>query len=162
MRLSFLPCFILLASTTPQPYAMSFIPKSAKNVTRVAVGAKDWVVNNPKTAAGVAAAPVVGVVAAPLALGVAGFTAGGVAAGSMAAGIQAGIGNVAAGSIFAGLMSAGAGGAALAVVQGIAGGAAAAVAGGTAYVMKKGKVQDEDIRNSEGGKGNGKGPAAKL
>ena len=35
----------------------------------------------------------------------AGFTSSGVAAGSVAAGIQAGIGNVAAGSVFAGLQS---------------------------------------------------------
>ncbi|KAF9738102.1 hypothetical protein PMIN01_03385 [Paraphaeosphaeria minitans] len=156
MRSSLLCSSILLAALAPQPQAMSFIPKSARNVTRVAVGAKDWVVKNPKTTVGVAAAPVVGIVAAPLVLGAAGFTAGGVAAGSLAAGIQAGIGNVAAGSVFAGLTSAGAGGATLAVVQGIAGGAAAAVAGVTAYVMEKVKIE------SEGGKGNGEGLPAKL
>lgn len=81
MRLPFLCSFILLAALAPHSHAMSFIPKSAKNVTRVAVGAKDWVFKNPKTTAGVAVAPVVGVVAAPLVLGAAGFTAGGVAAG---------------------------------------------------------------------------------
>lgn len=49
-------------------------------------------------------------VAAPLAITAAGFTGVGVAAGSMAAGVQAGIGNVAAGSLFAALQSAGAAG----------------------------------------------------
>ncbi|KAF2447300.1 hypothetical protein P171DRAFT_430204 [Karstenula rhodostoma CBS 690.94] len=159
MRLSFLRSFLLLAALAPQPHAMSLFSTSAKNATRAAVSAKDWVIKNPKIVVGVAAAPVVGVVAAPLALGAAGFTAGGVAAGSLAAGIQAGIGNVAAGSIFAGLTSAGTGGAALAVVQGVAGGAAAAVAGGTAYVVKTVKRKDEDIRDMEGA---GKGPGPKL
>ena len=45
-----------------------------------------------------AAAPIV----IPAALGVAGFTAAGVGAGTIAAGIQSTIGNVAAGSAFAG------------------------------------------------------------
>jgi len=49
----------------------------------------------------------VGLVAPPLILGALGFTPGGVAASSAAAGMQAGIGNVAAGSVFAGLQSAG-------------------------------------------------------
>lgn len=48
--------------------------------------------------------------------------------GSAAAAAQAGIGNVAAGSGFALLQSAGAGGAGLAVVNGIVGGSASAVA----------------------------------
>ena len=45
-----------------------------------------------------AAAVGIGVVAAPLALGAVGFTSAGVAAGSIAAGIQSSIGCVAAGS----------------------------------------------------------------
>ncbi|KAJ7214866.1 hypothetical protein GGX14DRAFT_609573 [Mycena pura] len=49
----------------------------------------------------------VGLVAPPLILNAVGFTPGGVAAGSAAAGIHAGIGNVAAGSVFAGLQSVG-------------------------------------------------------
>ncbi|KAJ7866722.1 hypothetical protein B0H13DRAFT_2066031 [Mycena leptocephala] len=48
----------------------------------------------------------IAVVVPPLVLGALGFTPGGVAAGS-AAGMQAGIGNVAAGSVFAGWQSAG-------------------------------------------------------
>ena len=43
--------------------------------------------------------------------------------GTTAAAAQAGIGNVVAGSVFATLTSAGAGGAALATIQGVAGGA---------------------------------------
>ncbi|KAJ7042339.1 hypothetical protein C8F04DRAFT_1229996 [Mycena alexandri] len=63
----------------------------------------------------------VGVVAPPLIINALGFTQGGVAAGSAAAGIHAGIGNVAAGSAFAALQSAG--------VVGLAPGAVAAAAG---------------------------------
>ncbi|KAK3590689.1 hypothetical protein CHS0354_006376 [Potamilus streckersoni] len=55
-----------------------------------------------------AGAGAVSVVAAPLVLSAVGFTATGVAAGSMAAVVQAGIGNVAVGSTFAALQSAGA------------------------------------------------------
>lgn len=68
--------------------------------------------------------------------------------GSLAAGIQAGIGNVAAGSVFAGLTSAGAGGAALGVAQGVGAGVAAAVAGGSAYV--RGKSNGTDTKEGEG------------
>lgn len=52
------------------------------------------------------------VVAAPVALAAAGFTTGGVAAGSVAAGIQSAVygGTVASTSVFAGLQSAGAAG----------------------------------------------------
>ena len=50
-------------------------------------------------------------------------------AGSAAAGMQAGIGNVVAGSAFAVLQSAAAGGAGAAVVNGVVGGTAAVVAG---------------------------------
>ncbi|ODN90789.1 hypothetical protein L198_06106 [Cryptococcus wingfieldii CBS 7118] len=52
-------------------------------------------------------------------LGLFGFGAAGVTAGSLAASIQAGIGNVAAGSLFAFLQSAGAGGVALPVLTGV-------------------------------------------
>ncbi|KAI5892607.1 uncharacterized protein SCHCODRAFT_0257138 [Schizophyllum commune H4-8] len=67
--------------------------------------------------------------AAPLILGAVGFTPGGVAAGSIAAGIQAGIGNVAAGSLFAGAQAAGATGAIPVIGTIISGGITAASAG---------------------------------
>ena len=60
------------------------------------------------------------VVAAPVALTAAGFTAAGVAAGSAAAAVQAGIGSVAAGSAFAAAQSAGAAGIGLGGGAGIA------------------------------------------
>lgn len=67
--------------------------------------------------------------------------------GSIAAGIQAGIGNVVAGSAFATLTSAGMGGYGAAVVAGAAqaaGGAAAAVGAAGAYMSKKGKGPGDD------------------
>lgn len=76
-----------------------------------------------------AAAP--GLVTVPL-LGAAGFGQGGVIAGSIAAGIQSGIGNVAAGSVFAFFQGAGAGGAALAAVNGVVQGAGLVAAGAAA------------------------------
>lgn len=58
------------------------------------------------TATGIAAVAGVGVPAATIGvLNLAGFTAGGVAAASAAAGVQAGIGSVAAGGLFAGAQS---------------------------------------------------------
>ena len=82
----------------------------------------------------VAAALGVGVgvaVAGPLALAAAGFTPLGVAAGSAAAGWQAGIGNVVAGTWFAAAQSAGAAGVAgsTSAAAGAAGGAACGAAG---------------------------------
>ena len=84
------------------------------------------------------AAKVVGgaalLVAAPyVLLPVLGFGSGGVAAGSLAAGVQATIGNVAAGSMFAALQSAGAAGVswlttAAVAAAGAAGGAGVAAA----------------------------------
>lgn len=75
----------------------------------------------------IGAAAAIGAVAAPFhvgpALGAIGFTAFGPA--GIAAGVQAGIGNVAAGGVFATLQGAAMGGAALAPLQ-----AGAAVAGG--------------------------------
>lgn len=60
--------------------------------------------------------------------------------GSAAAGVQAGIGNVIAGSLFATLQSAGAGGAGVAIVNGVVQGvgvAAAAAGAGAAIVQGK-------------------------
>lgn len=61
--------------------AKDLATNSTQQAGRAAFAAKDWAVENPFTAAGVVAAPAAAVVAAPLALGAAGFTAGGVAAG---------------------------------------------------------------------------------
>ena len=74
--------------------------------------ATDWIKRNIFTKNTMIGATVgVGiVVAAPLGLAALGFSAGGVVAGSAAAGIQSGIGSVAAGSTFATLQSAGAAG----------------------------------------------------
>lgn len=90
----------------------------------------------------VAAAAVVGVGSvffAPFAIAALGFGAGGVIGGSVAAGVQATIGNVAAGSGFAVMQSAGAAGvaastsAAVGTTAGAAAGAAAADEGGYGY-----------------------------
>ena len=69
------------------------------------------------------------VVAAPIALPVLGFGAGGVAAGSAAAAVHGVIGNVVAGSVFATLQSAGAAGLAGTTYAGLA---AVGAAGGAA------------------------------
>jgi len=63
-----------------------------------------------------------GAVAVPVTLAIVGFAPAGIAAGSIAAGIQSGIGNVVAGSVFAVLQSA----ATAPVVTSLVGGAAAA------------------------------------
>ncbi|KAG6197129.1 hypothetical protein E4U50_007983 [Claviceps purpurea] len=76
-------------------------------------------------AAGVLVAAVPALAVAPV-LGSLGFGALGPVAGSAAAGIQSGIGNVAAGSLFATLQSAGMGGAGIAVVNAAVSGAAGA------------------------------------
>ncbi|KID90870.1 hypothetical protein MGU_01824 [Metarhizium guizhouense ARSEF 977] len=69
------------------------------------------------TGAAVVAAPAL--LSAP-ALAVAGFSSSGITAGSLAATVQSGIGSVVAGGAFATLQSAGAGGAGLAIVNGVA------------------------------------------
>jgi len=56
-------------------------------------------------------------------LGVVGFSAAGPVAGSIAAGMQAGIGNVVAGSLFAGAQSVAMGGALPAAITAVGGGA---------------------------------------
>jgi hypothetical protein len=77
------------------------------------------------------------VIAAPIVLPVAGFTAAGVAAGSAAAVTQGYIGSIAAGSAFAALQSAGAAG------IGIAGNAALAAAGAGIGAVVADKAVDD-------------------
>jgi hypothetical protein len=90
---------------------------------------------NPLTTAAViggvtlVAAPAL--VVAPV-LSAVGFTSTGVGAGSVAAGVQSGLGSVAAGSMFAGLQSAAAGGYGLAMANGVVQGAGAALSVGAA------------------------------
>jgi hypothetical protein len=67
---------------------------------------------------GIAIVAAPGLVAAP-ALGAAGFTSNGVAAGSVAAAVQSSLGSVVAGSTFATLQSAAAGGYGVVIVNGV-------------------------------------------
>ncbi|KPM37771.1 hypothetical protein AK830_g8803 [Neonectria ditissima] len=83
--------------------------------------AKNWARTNPLQAAALGGSAIVvaapAIVAAPV-LAIAGFGANGIVGGSIAAGIQSGMGSVAAGSLFATLQSAGAAGYGLAAVHG--------------------------------------------
>ncbi|KAF2130989.1 hypothetical protein P153DRAFT_365611 [Dothidotthia symphoricarpi CBS 119687] len=106
-----------------------------------------WIVQHPKEAAALVAcilAAPAAMAVTPAALGLAGFTAGGTVAGSLAAAAQAGIGHVAIGSLFAVLQSAGAGGSGLIAVKAVAGssvmtGTCSAAAVSFLEAMKKGK-----------------------
>ncbi|KAI1097311.1 hypothetical protein F4804DRAFT_327962 [Jackrogersella minutella] len=103
------------------------------NVTEVAQHLAKWTAENPKSATmyGIAGTAIIvpGAFSAP-ALGVIGFGAN-VMPGSIAAGAQAGIGNVAAGSLFATLQSAGAHGYGAAIVNAAVQAGGAATAGAT-------------------------------
>ncbi|KAM7216266.1 hypothetical protein V8F06_008385 [Rhypophila decipiens] len=109
-----------------------------------------WAKENPLTAAsgvvaggGLAVVVAPALVTAPL-LGLAGFGSSGIVGGSMAAGIQAGIGNVVAGSTFATLTSAGMGGygaAAVAAAGQAVGGMTAAAGAAGVYMAKSKKCQ---------------------
>ncbi|KAK1656456.1 hypothetical protein BDP81DRAFT_389231 [Colletotrichum phormii] len=126
----------------------------------------DWMRENPGTTAcyglsasslAVLAAPAL--VAAP-ALGLAGFGSQGIVAGSAAAGIQAGIGNVVAPSLFATLQSAGAAGYGAAVVNGVI--QAGAGVSATAFAWWGAKKKDcGEIDKEEDGAGDGKPDAKK-
>ncbi|KAL0956827.1 hypothetical protein HGRIS_002938 [Hohenbuehelia grisea] len=89
---------------------------------------------NPYLVAGAAAAggALIAPVAAPAVLGLVGFGAAGPVAGTMAAAMQASIGNVVLGSAFAGAQSVAMGGALPVVGTAIAAG----ISGTTAYVAK--------------------------
>ncbi|KAL3492258.1 hypothetical protein BJX62DRAFT_236489 [Aspergillus germanicus] len=107
--------------------AATYGPPAMNKTAELAGHAANWTSQNPVLATslliGGAAIAAPGIVAAP-ALSIAGFGAGGVQAGSIAATVHASIGNVAAGSAFATLQSAGAAGAGTAVVNGVVQGAA--------------------------------------
>lgn len=175
-------------------YVSNFSQEAGKSIGNAAGNTKDWVVKHPGQTVGmvgcVAAAPVA-IAVAPLALGAVGFGSGGVVAGTLilalpslpsssvtqlelvrlicgtgsaAAAAQASIGNVVAGSTFAVLQSAGAGGAGLAVVNGVVGTAATAVAvGATApglvRAAREGKEENEDADSEKEPKDEGhRGP----
>ncbi|KAH7188526.1 uncharacterized protein B0J16DRAFT_382405 [Fusarium flagelliforme] len=97
---------------------------------------------------GAAVVLVPAIVASPV-LGILGLGGAGVAAGSAAAGIQSGIGSVAAGSLFATLQSAGAGGYGVAAVHGVV-----QAAGAVDMVLAKAKtllkIDDEDSTGEQG------------
>ncbi|KAK4159828.1 hypothetical protein QBC43DRAFT_373515 [Cladorrhinum sp. PSN259] len=93
-------------------------------------------------------------------LGFFGFSSGGVIAGSIAAGVQGMIGNVAAGSLFAICQSAAAGGAGAAVLTGAAaqaGGVVAAVAATAAVALNESGKKAEEDENGDNDGENGDG-----
>ncbi|BDD57577.1 hypothetical protein MPDQ_007782 [Monascus purpureus] len=101
------------------------------NVATAATMATGWVAANPVPAAAIASTTAVMIfpaIVSPI-LSAIGFTPQGVAARSVAAGIQSSTGNVAAGSIFAAAQSAAAGGGGIAVINWIVQGVVAGVAG---------------------------------
>ncbi|TFL00188.1 hypothetical protein BDV98DRAFT_121805 [Pterulicium gracile] len=83
--------------------------------------------------AGVVGGAVITPPLAPLVVGLVGFGPGGVVAGSTAAAIQAGIGNVVAGGAFAGAQAVGAGAAVPLVGQAIGG----LLVGGGTYIARR-------------------------
>ncbi|KAF9767091.1 hypothetical protein IL306_000386 [Fusarium sp. DS 682] len=107
-------------------------------------------------AAGVAMITVPALVATPL-LAAVGFGAGGIVAGSAAAGIQSGIGSVAAGSLFAVLQSAGAGGYGLAAVHGVVQAVGAVVGAGGIGAFFRGRGDGDNDPGSQDGNGDNNG-----
>ncbi|EFY93871.1 hypothetical protein J3459_007627 [Metarhizium acridum] len=146
---------------------------TANRVIPAAVGAKAFLashgtsagerIKNIATEHPVAAAVIgtgAAVVAAPAllstpALAAAGFSSSGITAGSLAATIHSGIGSVASGSAFATLQSAGAGGASLAIVNGVAQGVgvgAVTLGGLMGYFGGKGdqeEAADDETKSNE-------------
>ncbi|KAJ5637086.1 hypothetical protein N7490_006965 [Penicillium lividum] len=130
-------------SLAAMKYGIPVIEKSAN----MAAQAAQWTIENPALAGAVVGA-VVGatviagpaLVTAPV-LSVAGFTSGGIQAGSAAAVVQSGIGNIAGGSLMAIAQSAGAGGSGLAIVNGATQlGAAAMTMGSTGFAWVKSRM----------------------
>ncbi|OIW31334.1 hypothetical protein CONLIGDRAFT_680044 [Coniochaeta ligniaria NRRL 30616] len=142
------------ASNPPTP------PKDQKlqldmqgRMASAAAMAKTCAVDHPYLASGVVVVvgmvAMPGVVTAPV-LGLLGFGSGGVAAGSIAASAQAGIGNVVAPSAFATLQSAGAGGAGIVVVNTVVQGAGVLVGGVTAAAQAlSGRVKHTSDHGSD-------------
>ncbi|KAF7679788.1 hypothetical protein GT037_001439 [Alternaria burnsii] len=127
--------------------ALNIAIAALKNLEMVTLmkAAVEWIRLHPwETAALVI--PVVLMACTPAFLGLVGFTASGVAAGSIAAGIQAGIGSVAAGSVFATLTSAAMAGYGAPIVFGSVWGVSSAVCWGFALwkKWKKGSGHADD------------------
>ncbi|KAL4756425.1 uncharacterized protein BDW70DRAFT_14433 [Aspergillus foveolatus] len=110
------------ASTEGTKIAVTYGQPVLEGFASLAALAAEWAAKNPgsaaSTAAGIAVIAAPGLVVAPT-LSILGFGPGGVQACSLAASAQGVVGNVAAGSTFATLQSAGAGGAGLAVIDGV-------------------------------------------
>jgi len=140
--------------TPPLPYTTSsYLPSMPNNGIPLVVGA----------IAGVALTPVV----APLALGLVGFSAAGPVAGTFAAIIQSGIGNVVAGSAFATAQSVAMGGAIPTVVTAIGAGVGsligATVAGGDGGDGSDGGGGDASEGDGDSGDGgNGTPPKSRF
>ncbi|PVH93422.1 hypothetical protein DM02DRAFT_661993 [Periconia macrospinosa] len=119
-----------------------------QRVKGAAVRIWTWIKNNPIKTALIVMAIVVAVIIAiyltPVILSAMGFTNAGIAAGSLAASIQSGIGAVTAGSLFAILQSAGAGGAGIIIVNVVVATTAAVVAAVTVILaLIKDQYRDE-------------------
>ncbi|KAJ9138349.1 hypothetical protein NKR23_g8471 [Pleurostoma richardsiae] len=134
----------LIADTAPK---MVGEISSSSQAAGLLTTAANYVVENPGTVAlavvagaGIATAAAPGAVAAPV-LGALGFGSNGIAAGSVAATVQSGIGNIVAPSAFSMLQSAAAGGYGAATVipavQGAGAGIAGAAGAGIAWVKAK-------------------------
>ncbi|KAA8910427.1 hypothetical protein FN846DRAFT_939226 [Sphaerosporella brunnea] len=112
---------------------------------------RDYVRENPVKSVVIAAGTTVAIAPAVLivpVLGTLGFSAGGVVGGSIAAGVQSMIGNVAAGSLFAFCQSAAAGGYGAATIA-AAGGSVAAATAAAAGLGSEGEASDGEDEGSD-------------
>ncbi|KAF5234400.1 hypothetical protein FAUST_7640 [Fusarium austroamericanum] len=109
---------------------------------------------NPGAAAAMGTAGIMiaapALIAAPAAA-IAGFGANGIAAGSVAAGMHAGIGNIVAHSTFATLQSYGMAGYGVPIVHGIVQAAGVGLGTGAAYSEAKGDSKCDEKKSSDGG-----------